>query len=86
MSNISNDGSYKVYVDAYNEDDRGLNVTVSVFILGTRVAQVNCGTMDSSGAAASPTDSCFVGTINWTGGSAGFGSFIPDGTLATTFP
>jgi len=51
------------------------------FIGGAQVGQVNCGSM-SSGSA---TDSCRVGTITWTGGNNGSGSFSADGTTATTF-
>ena len=67
------------YVDAYS--GTGDNVVVSMFILGTRVAQVSCGQLVSNTA----TDTCFVGTINWTGGSAGNGTFTPAGTAALDF-
>jgi hypothetical protein len=79
MEQISEDGDYQVYVDAYS--GTGANVTVTIFILGTAVGQVNCGAMSSSTA----TDSCFVGTIHWAGGNAGVGSFTPDGSTASDF-
>ncbi len=79
MNEIPEDGSYTIYVDAYSGSET--NVTVTVFIGGAQVGQVNCGSM-SSGSA---TDSCRVGTINWTGGNNGSGSFSSDGTTATTF-
>lgn len=77
MNQITEDGQYKVYVDAYDAGDEGSDVTVTISILGTAVGQVNCGSM-VSGAG---TDTCFVGTITWTGGTAGVGSFTPSGTL-----
>lgn len=83
ISNISNDGSYQVYVDAYS--GTADNVIVTIFVLGTPIAQVDC-TAAGIMASTTATDSCFVGTINWTGGSAGFGSFTPSGTTANDFP
>jgi hypothetical protein len=79
MNQISENGSYTVYVDAFSGTET--NVTVTIFIRGAAVGQVNCGTMDSGSA----TDSCRVGTINWSGGSSGAGSFAPDGTKASDF-
>jgi hypothetical protein len=78
MSEINETGVYKVYVDAFsgNEDDSDVIVTIS--ILGSTVAQVNCGNMESG----SSTDSCYVGDINWTGSAA---SFTAVGSLATDF-
>ncbi|WP_455217315.1 hypothetical protein, partial [Kaarinaea lacus] len=79
MSQITEDGAYQVYVDAYSGTET--NVTVTVYILGTAVGQVNCGTL----ASGTVTDSCFVGTINWSGGTSGIGSFVPDGSVAADF-
>lgn len=79
MNQITEDGQYKVYVDAYNAGDQGSNVTVTISILGTAVGQVNCGSMTSG----TGTDTCFVGTITWAGGTSGVGSFTPAGTLGT---
>lgn len=79
INEIPEDGAYTIYVDAYSGSET--NVTVTVFIGGAQVGQVNCGSM-SSGSA---TDSCRAGTITWTGGNSGSGSFSADGTIATTF-
>jgi hypothetical protein len=79
MSQITEDGAYEVYVDAFSGSET--NVTVTIYILGTAVGQVNCGSM----ASGTATDSCFVGTINWVGGTSGIGSFTPDGTVAADF-
>ena len=79
MEQINEDGDYKVYVDAYSGTET--NVTVTIFILGTAVGQVNCGSMQ----AGTATDSCFVGTIHWSGGTSGIGSFTPDGSKASDF-
>ncbi|MDT8384473.1 MAG: hypothetical protein RRB22_08665 [Gammaproteobacteria bacterium] len=79
MNQITQDGEYKVYVDAYSGTENDVTVTIS--ILGTEVGQVNCGDMDTDTA----TDSCFVGTITWAGGTAGIGSFTPAGTKAADF-
>lgn len=79
MNQITEDGVYKVYVDAYSGTET--NVTVTIYILGTAVGQVNCGTMVSGGTS----DSCYVGDINWTGGTSGIGSFTPVGTVATDY-
>jgi uncharacterized protein YfaP (DUF2135 family) len=79
MNQISEDGTYTIYVDAYSGSET--NVTATVFIGGAQVGQVNCGSMSSG----STTDSCRVGTITWTGGNSGSGSFTSDGTTATTF-
>ena len=79
MNQITEDGQYKVYVDAFSGSETDVTVTIS--ILGTAVGQVNCGSMDSGSA----TDSCFVGTITWSGGTGGIGSFTPSGTLAGDF-
>lgn len=81
MNQITQDGQYKVYVDAYGSTPLETDVTVTISILGTAVGQVNCGTMDSGTA----TDSCFVGTITWVGGTGGIGSFTPSGTKAADF-
>jgi hypothetical protein len=80
MNRLSEDGVYTVYVDAFSGSET--NVTVSVYILGTAVGLVNCGSMTSDDLA---TDSCRVGTITWRGGTSGGGYFTPDGTLAATF-
>lgn len=79
MNEIAEDGTYTIYIDAYSGSET--NVTATVFIGGAQVGQVNCGSMASSTA----TDSCRVGTINWTGGNSGRGSFTADGTKASTF-
>ncbi len=79
INEIPEDGVYTIYVDAYSGSET--NVTVTVFIGGAQVGQVNCGSM-SSGSA---TDSCRVGTVTWTGGNSGSGNFSADGTTATTF-
>lgn len=79
MNQITEDGAYQVYVDAFSGSET--NVTVTVYILGTAVGQVNCGSM----ASGTATDSCFVGTINWVGGTSGIGSFTPNGTVAADF-
>lgn len=79
MNQISEDGDYIVYVDAFTGSET--NVTVTMFIRGVAVGQVNCGSMSSGGN----TDSCRVGTVRWTGGSGGTGSFIADGTKADNF-
>lgn len=79
MNQITEDGEYKVYVDAYSGSETDVTVTIS--ILGTAVGQVNCGSM----AAGSATDTCFVGTITWAGGTSGIGSFAPSGAKAADF-
>jgi uncharacterized protein YfaP (DUF2135 family) len=79
MNQITQDGEYKVYVDAYSGSETDVTVTIS--ILGTAVGQVNCGSMQSGSA----TDSCFVGTITWVGGTSGIGSFTPSGATAADF-
>lgn len=79
MNQTTQDGVYKVYVDAYSGSET--NVTVTINILGTAVGQVNCGSM----ASGTSTDSCYVGDITWAGGTAGIGSFTPVGTKASTF-
>ena len=79
MNQITQDGQYKVYVDAYSGSETDVTVTIS--ILGTAVGQVNCGSMQSGSA----TDSCFVGTITWVGGTGGIGSFTPSGATAADF-
>lgn len=81
MNQITQDGQYKVYVDAFGSTPTETDVTVTISILGTAVGQVNCGTMDSNTA----TDSCFVGTITWSGGTGGIGSFTPSGIKAANF-
>lgn len=79
MNQINQDGIYTIYVDAFSGSET--NVTVTVFIRGAQVGQVNCGSM----AADTATDSCRAGTISWTGGSAGNGFFTADGTKASNF-
>ncbi|NOX91424.1 MAG: hypothetical protein GXP18_02915 [Gammaproteobacteria bacterium] len=79
MNQITEDGNYEVYVDAFSGSETDVTVTIS--ILGTAVAQVNCGSMVSDTA----TDSCFVGTITWAGGTNGTGSFTPSGITAADF-
>lgn len=80
MNQITEDGQYKIYVDAFDGLEFG-NVIVNISILGTTVGQVNCGSM----AANTATDSCFIGTIDWTGGTSGTGDFTPAGTTALNF-
>jgi uncharacterized protein YfaP (DUF2135 family) len=80
MNQISEDGDYEVYVDAFNGNETG-GVTVSIYIRGSNVATVNCGAMSSG----TPTDSCFVGTIRWRGGSAGAGTFTPVATTSVNY-
>ena len=79
MNNISEDGVYTVYVDAFGGSET--DVTVSLYILGSAVGQINCGSM----IAGTATDSCKVGTITWRGGNSGGGYFTPIGTLANDF-
>lgn len=79
MNDIAQDGVYTIFIDAYSGAET--NVTATVFIHGTQVGQVNCGDM----ASGTATDSCRVGTINWTGQNTGNGSFTPDGTKAADF-
>ena len=79
MNEISDDGAYKIYVDAFSGTET--DVTVTIFIKGSTVATVDCGDMSSG----SSTDSCFVGTIAWSGGTSGSGTFTASGTKASTF-
>lgn len=79
MSQINEDGQYKVYVDAFSGSET--DVTVTIAILGTAVAQVNCGSMQNG----TSTDSCYVGYITWSGGTSGVGSFTPVGTRSSDF-
>ncbi len=79
MTQISEDGNYTVYVDAFSGTET--DVTATIFIGNAQVGRVNCGDMD----AGNVTDSCRVGTINWTGGTSGSGFFTPDGTKAADF-
>lgn len=79
MNGISEDGDYEVYVDAYSGSESAVSVSVS--IRGATVGTVSCGAMESGAA----TDSCFVGTISWSGGDSGSGTFTPAGTKASTF-
>lgn len=73
MTSINENGTYGIYVDQYSGSENP--VIVTVFIRGVQVGQVNCGAM----TAGSPTDSCRVGFIQWTGGNGGGGVFIEDG-------
>jgi hypothetical protein len=79
MNEINEDGEYTVYVDAFSGTET--NVTVTIFIRGAAVGQVNCGSMDSG----TSSDSCRVGRINWRGGTGGNGTFSPDGRKASDF-
>jgi len=79
MNEINEDGVYEVYIDAFSGTETAVQVTV--FIRGSTVGTVDCGAM-SSGTA---TDSCYVGDIDWDGGSTGSGTFSAVGTKATTF-
>jgi uncharacterized protein YfaP (DUF2135 family) len=81
MNQTNEDGTYKVYVDAFSGNENDSDVIVTISILGSTVGQVNCGNM----AAGTATDSCYVGDINWTGGTSGAGSFTAVGTLAADF-
>ena len=81
MNQINDDGTYRVYVDAFSGNENDSNVIVTISILGSTVALVNCGNMESGSA----TDSCYVGDITWVGGSTGAGYFTPVGTLAADF-
>ena len=76
MSQISENGDYTVFVDAFG--GTGNDVRVRVYIGGALIDEVECGDMTSGGG----TDSCRVGTINWNGSA---GSFSSDGTLANNF-
>lgn len=80
MNDVQEDGAYRVYVDAYSGNETG-NVMATIFIGGANVGQVNCGAM----ASGTATDSCFVGTIAWTGGTSGSGTFTAAGTKAGNF-
>lgn len=79
INEIPEDGAYEVYVDAYSGSETAVNL--SVFIRGATVGTVSCGAMVSDGS----TDSCFVGTITWSGGDSGSGTFTPSGTKASNF-
>lgn len=79
MNQITDNGAYKVYVDAFSGSEDP--VTITIFIRGNTVATVSCGAMSSG----TTTDSCFVGTISWAGGSSGSGTFAPSGTKASNF-
>ncbi len=79
MNEINEDGVYEVYVDAFSGTETAVQVTV--FIRGSTVGTVNCGAM----ASGTATDSCYVGDIDWDGGSTGSGTFTAVGTTATTF-
>ncbi len=78
MSEINENGVYKVYVDAFSGNESNSDVIVTISILGSTVGQVNCGNMNSGSA----TDSCYVGDINWSGSA---GSFTSRRSLATDF-
>ena len=80
MSEINEDGLYAIYVDAFSGTET--DVTVTVFIRGAEVGEVNCGDM----AAGTVTDSCLVGTVEWRGGSTGNGFFTPFGDKDFDFP
>ncbi len=79
MNQINEDGDYQLYVDAYSGSESAVNVTI--FIRGATVETVACGAL----SAGTPTDSCLVGTIRWTGGTNGSGYFIASGTKANDF-
>jgi uncharacterized protein YfaP (DUF2135 family) len=78
MSEINENGVYKIYVDAFAGNENESDVIVTISILGSTIAQVNCGQMQSLTA----TDSCYVGDINWTGS---VGSFTSRRSLAADF-
>ncbi len=83
MTVINEEGAYKIYTDAY-ADQAGapVDVTVKVFIKGAQVGTVSCSDQRNETA----TDTCFVGTITWTGtGTDGNGAFTASGTLASDF-
>jgi hypothetical protein len=80
MNQINQNGTYQVYVDAYSGNETS-DVIVTISILGSTVGQVNCGAM----SAGTGTDSCYVGDINWVGGTGGAGSFTPVGTKAADY-
>ena len=83
MTEINEAGDYKIYADAYSDDAGApVDVTVKVFIKGSQVGTVNCASQRYNTA----TDTCFVGTISWTGtGTGGSGSFAASGTVAADF-
>ncbi len=83
MAKVNEAGAYTVYMDAFaDQAATPVNVTVTVFIRGSQVGQVSCPGQRKGTA----TDSCFVGTINWTGtGTSGNGTFTASGTLASDF-
>ncbi|MBA1145820.1 hypothetical protein H0Z60_01990 [Ectothiorhodospiraceae bacterium WFHF3C12] len=74
LNEIPQDGTYTVYVDAFSGSET--DVRVGIFIGSSQVATVNCGSMSSG----SNTDTCRVGTITWSGGDDGTGSFTADGS------
>ncbi|MBF0105476.1 MAG: hypothetical protein HQM16_09145 [Deltaproteobacteria bacterium] len=80
VNEIPEDGDYDVYVDAYSGSETA--VSVKIFIRSSTVATVSCGAME---AGSSTTDSCFVGTISWTGGDNGNGTFTAVGTKASDY-
>jgi hypothetical protein len=82
MNQLNENGTYKVYIDAFSGNENDSNVLVSISILGSTVGVVNCGNM----AAGTATDSCYVGDITWTGGTSGAGYFTPVGQKQADFP
>lgn len=79
MNEINQDGQYQVYIDAYSGNETAVSASVSV--KGANVGKVDCGEMRSGTEA----DSCFVGTLTWSGGTQGSGMFTPVGTKAANF-
>lgn len=79
MNAVPEDGEYDVYVDAFSGTETVVNVAIS--IRGATVGTVSCGAM----SAGTATDSCFVGTISWSGGNTGNGTFTLAGTKAQDF-
>ncbi|MFH1263774.1 MAG: hypothetical protein V1495_10090 [Pseudomonadota bacterium] len=80
LTDIAQSGTYTVYVKAYS--GTGTSVTTSIFVKGTQVATVNCGTL----VVSSPTYWCKVGTVNWSGATTGSGAFTPSGITGNTAP
>lgn len=83
ISSITTAGDYKIYTDAFSDDaSTGVNVTVTVFIRGAQVGRVTC----SGQRYNTSTDTCFIGTVSWTGtGTTGNGTFTQSGTEASNF-
>lgn len=81
MSEISENGDYTVYVDAFSNGLAGPEeVTVKAFIGEALVGEVACERPLIAGDAND--DSCRAGVIRWNGAS---GVFLPDGTVDGDF-